>query len=65
MSVNAPRKRLPAAGPSGHDSLDVRERFLKQRRTRQLGDRGLVATWITLCAVVCWIFVAGFAGLGH
>jgi len=65
MSVNATRKRLPTAGPSGRDSLDVRERFLKSRRTRQVGDRSLVAMWITVGAVFCWIFVAGFAGLGH
>lgn len=62
MSVNATPKNLTAT-PSGRDSLDVRERFLKQRR--HLVDRGLVAMWITVCTIFCWIFIAGFAGLGH
>lgn len=65
VPVIAPRKRLTVAAPSGQDSLAVRERFLKQRRTRRLGDRGLVAVWVTLSALGCWLFVAGFAGLSH
>lgn len=52
--------------PTGQDSLAARERYLRQqRRSRRLGDRGLAAVWVTLGALVSWLFIAGFAGLGH
>lgn len=50
--------------PSGSDELAVRERWLRSRRSKVL-DRGLIALWVTGAAVVGWLFVAGFAGLGH
>jgi hypothetical protein len=53
--------------PSGLDDLAVRERWLKRRRARDFAARrsGLIALWVAIAAVVFWLFVAGFAGLGH
>lgn len=55
------------SSPSGLDDLAVRERWLRQRRARDFAARrsGLIALWVAIAAVVCWLFVAGFAGLGH
>jgi len=55
------------SAPSGLDDLAVRERWLRQRRARDFAARrsGLIALWVAIAAVVCWLFIAGFAGLGH
>jgi hypothetical protein len=49
------------------DDLAVRERWLRQRRAHDFASRrsGLIALWVTMAAVVAWLFIAGFAGLGH
>ena len=59
--ADAPR---PSA-PSGLDDLAVRERWLRQRRTRDFAARrsGLIVLWVAVAAVVVWLFIAGFAGL--
>jgi hypothetical protein len=55
-----------ASGPSGQASLRVRERYLRRRsQRRRLGDRGLTALWVGVGALVSWLFVVGFAALGH
>jgi cell division septal protein FtsQ len=61
--ADAPR---PAA-PSGLDDLAVRERWLRRQRARDFAARrsGLIALWVAVVAVVAWLFVAGFTGLGH
>lgn len=51
--------------PSGQDSLPVRQAYLRQRYQRRLGDRGWTVFWVSLGAVVVWLFIAAFAGLGH
>jgi hypothetical protein len=53
--------------PNGLDDLAVRERWLRQRRAQDFAARrsGLIALWVTVAAVVVWLFIAGFAGLGH
>ena len=51
--------------PNGEDSLVVREAYLHDRRARRLTDRGITALWVLLGAVVGWLFIAGFTGLGH
>jgi hypothetical protein len=63
--TDTPRSSAPA--PSGLDDLAVRERWLRQRRARDFATRrsGLIALWVVIAAVVAWLFVAGFAGLGH
>jgi hypothetical protein len=57
----------PAPSPSGLDDLEVRERWLKRQRARSLVERrsGLIAVWVAIAALVSWLFIAGFAGLGH
>lgn len=53
--------------PSGLDDLAIRERWLKQRRGQGFAERrsGLIAVWVAVAALLSWLFVAGFAGLGH
>ncbi|MBJ7608586.1 MAG: hypothetical protein JF887_04025 [Candidatus Dormibacteraeota bacterium] len=65
--TNTLRKSRSLAGvPSGIDSLRVRERYLRRRsQRRRLGDRGLAALWVTVGAVVSWIFVVGFTTLAR
>ena len=61
-STTAPAR---VGAPSGLDDLAVRERWLKQRRGSGVSSRGLIAVWLAAGALVCWLFVAAFAGLGH
>ena len=58
---------VDAPSPSGLDDLAVRERWLKQRRGQGFAERrsGLIAVWVAVAALLSWLFVAGFAGLGH
>ncbi|MDQ2960374.1 MAG: hypothetical protein M3R48_04900 [Candidatus Dormibacteraeota bacterium] len=50
--------------PTGVDSLRVRERYLHRRSLRRrLGDRGLMATWVGMGALVSWLLVVGFTAL--
>jgi hypothetical protein len=65
MTIGALARRDPMIHPSGEDSLVVREAYLHDRRTRGLTDRGITALWVLLGAVVGWLFIAGFTGLGH
>jgi hypothetical protein len=55
------------SAPSGLDDLAVRERWLHQRRARHFASRrsGLIALWVAVAAVVAWLIIAGFAGMGH
>ncbi|MGA3183794.1 MAG: hypothetical protein ABSE52_04270 [Candidatus Dormibacteria bacterium] len=55
------------SAPSGLDDLAVRERWLRQRRARDFAGRrsGLIALWVVVAAIVVWLFIAGFAGMGH
>jgi hypothetical protein len=52
--------------PSGEASLTVRKRYLHRRNQRQrLIGRSLTAVWVGVGALVSWLFVVGFATLGH
>jgi hypothetical protein len=48
------------APPSGQDALEVRERYLRKRRSRSFDRRWRIAAWVVLSGVACWICVAGF-----
>jgi hypothetical protein len=65
--ISTLRKTEYAPGaPSGTASLRVRERYLRRRsQRRRLGDRGMTALWLVAGAMVSWLFVVGFAALGH
>jgi len=64
MTSAAPARRTaPPGQPSGADALAVRRRYLRQRR--RLSDRGWITLWVTVGAVIGWLFIAGIAGLGH
>ena len=55
-----------AGVPSGGDSLRVRERYLRRRSQRQrLTDRGVMAMWVGVGAMISWLFVVGFTTLGR
>jgi hypothetical protein len=56
--------RRSAKPPSGADALIVRQRYFRQRR-RRLSDRGWIPLWVTLGAIIGWLFIATVAGLGH
>ncbi|MGD0834664.1 MAG: hypothetical protein ABSA40_09630 [Candidatus Dormibacteria bacterium] len=53
--------------PSGLDDLAARRRWLRRRRAldRPARRTGWIAMWVAGGALVSWLFVAGFAGLGH
>ena len=57
-----PAQRLASSAPSGSDTLAVRRRYLRRRRT---GDRGWITLWVTLAALIGWLLIAGFSLLGH
>ncbi len=63
MSLDPHEKPVAAAAPSGADSLAVRLRYLRRRRGQS--DRGWVALWVTVGALIGWLFIAGFSLLGH
>ena len=50
--------------PSGQDSLSVREAYLRHRHHQRF-DRGWAFFWVAAGALVAWLFIAAFAGLGH
>jgi hypothetical protein len=64
MTSSVQARRTPSPGqPNGADALAVRRRYLRHRR--RITDRGWIALWVTVSAVVGWLFIVGFAGLGH
>jgi hypothetical protein len=65
--IIAPRRASTApSAPSGDDPLRVRERYLRRRRLRRrLSERGLTALWVTVGALVSWLFIVGFTTLNH
>ncbi|MFN2582868.1 MAG: hypothetical protein ABR498_09035 [Candidatus Dormibacteria bacterium] len=63
MAAQARLRRRTAGLPTGSDELAVRRRYLRQRR--RLDARGWTTLWVTVAALMGWLFIAGFAGLGH
>ena len=59
----AHRPRRSLGHPTGAAELAVRRRYLRQRR--RLDTRAWATFWVSLAAVMGWLFIAGFAGLGH
>ncbi len=64
MPSTRPTKRNGVKPPSGADALVVRQRYFRQQR-RRFSDRGWIPLWVTLGALVGWLFIATFAGIGH
>lgn len=62
MATEYRSRRSPAA-PTGFDELALRRRYLRQRR--RLATRAWATFWVTAAAVLGWLFIAGFTGLGH
>ncbi len=46
--------------PSGIDTLEVRQRYLRRRRLRPFDTRHRTAIWI-VGAAVAWLCIGGFA----
>jgi len=63
VAVEPRLRRRAAALPTGSDELAVRRRYLRQRR--RLAVRAWATVWVAAAAVMGWLFIAGFAGLGH
>jgi hypothetical protein len=60
------KPQAPPGAPSGQASLRVRQRYLRRRSARRrLGERGLTALWLGVGAILSWLFIFGFAALGH
>jgi hypothetical protein len=51
--------------PSGQDSLQVRRAYFRERRSRHFGEWRLTTALVGFGAIVSWLFIAGFTGLGH
>jgi hypothetical protein len=49
--------------PSGHDTVQVRREYFRDRR-RRLGHLRF-AVWAIPFALISWVFIAGFNGFGH
>jgi hypothetical protein len=47
--------------PSGHDTLEVRQTYLRRRRARQAGTWHRTASAVLLGAAACGLCIAGFA----
>ena len=58
------RKSEERTTPTGVDTLDVRERYLRSRRqVRRPATRGWIAAWVGIGALVSWVFIVGVAAL--
>ena len=65
--ISTLRKPQPLASPpSGQSSLRARQRYLRRRSSRRrLGERAVTFLWVGVGAMLSWLFVVGFATLGH
>jgi hypothetical protein len=61
-TMSAERRPRRASGqPTGSAELSVRRRYLRQRR--RLDTRAWATFWVSLGAVVGWLFIAAVSGL--
>ena len=60
-SVTLTRHRV-LVQPSGHDTLEVRQRYLRRRRARSR-DIGRVALWVTIAAIGSFLATVGLTVL--
>ena len=51
------------APPSGADTLEVRQKYFRKRRSRSFETRRGNAIWIVVAAVTVWLCIGGFAVL--
>jgi hypothetical protein len=49
--------------PSGADTLEVRQNYLRKRRSGAFAARRRTAVWIVLGASACGLCIAGVGGL--
>jgi hypothetical protein len=49
------------APPSGEDSLQARQTYLRQRRSLNAGSWYRTAAWVIVGATVCWLGIAVFS----
>jgi hypothetical protein len=47
--------------PSGEDSLQARQTYLRRRRSRNAGSWYRTAAWVVVGAAVFWLGIAGFS----
>jgi hypothetical protein len=63
MPSTSMKRVLPSGRPNGTDALAVRRRYLRQRR--RITGRVWTTMWVSVAAVVAWLFIVGFTGIGH
>jgi hypothetical protein len=51
------------APPSGADTLEVRQKYFRKRRSRSFDTRRSNVIWIVAAAVAVWLCIGGFAVL--
>lgn len=51
--------------PTGSASLAARQAYLRRRSRRRIPGRGITAIWLTVGALLSWLFVVGFSSLTH
>jgi hypothetical protein len=57
-ATRAPNPRLVITPPSGADSLQVRQRYLRRRRSQEFGTWHRTAVWVIVGAASCWLGIA-------
>ena len=58
-SLDAVGERFVMAPPSGDDTLQVRQTYLRKRRSRP-GTWHRTAVWVGFGATACWLCIAVF-----
>jgi hypothetical protein len=57
-ATRVPSPRPVIAPPSGADSLQVRQRYLRRRRSREFGTWHRTVVWVIVGASSCWLGIA-------
>jgi hypothetical protein len=57
---HAANERRVMAPPSGEDTLQVRQTYLRRHRARHVGTWQRTAIRFVVAASVCWLCIAGF-----
>ena len=58
--LDAADERRVMAPPSGEDTLQVRQTYLRKHRSRHVGTWQRTAVWVVLGATASWLCLAGF-----
>lgn len=51
---------MTRTAPSGRDALEIRQTYLRKRRSREAGAWHRTAVSVLLGVAACWLCIAGF-----